>query len=56
LDVKLRNDLLYSEICSYILITIDDVTSCMYCDVHVGALNLLFKPGVTEVVSDPGRS
>jgi hypothetical protein len=30
------------------LITIDDVTSCMYCGVHVGAPGLLFKPGVTE--------
>jgi hypothetical protein len=56
LDVKLCNDLLYSDICSCILITIDDVTSCMYCGIHVGALGLLFKPGVTEVVSEPGQS
>jgi hypothetical protein len=37
-------------ICSYILFTIDDVTSCMYCGVHVGAPSLLLKLGVTEVV------
>jgi hypothetical protein len=28
---------LYYDIYSYILITIDNITSCMYCDVHVGA-------------------
>jgi hypothetical protein len=31
---------LYYDICSYILITIDNITSCMYCDVHVGAPGL----------------
>jgi hypothetical protein len=30
--------------CSYILFTIDDVTSCMYCGVHVGAPGLFLKP------------
>jgi hypothetical protein len=38
---------LYSHICSYILITIDDVISCMYYGVNVGAPGLLLKPGVT---------
>jgi hypothetical protein len=47
LDVKLCNNVLYSVIFSYILITIDDVTSCMYCGLHVGAPDLLLKPGVT---------
>jgi hypothetical protein len=55
LDVKLCNNALYSDICSYILITIDDVTSCMYYGIHVGAPRLLCKPGVTEVVSEPYR-
>jgi hypothetical protein len=41
---------LYSNICSYISITIDDVTSCMYCGVHVGALDLLLTPGVTRAL------
>jgi hypothetical protein len=45
-DIKLCNNVLYSDICSYIFITIDEVTSCMYCGVHVGAPSLLFKPGV----------
>jgi hypothetical protein len=30
------------------LITIDDVNSCMYCGVHVGAPGLLRKPSVIE--------
>jgi hypothetical protein len=34
--------------CSYILFTIDDITSCMYCGVHVGAPDLFLKPGVTS--------
>jgi hypothetical protein len=42
-------------ICSYILFTIDDVTSCMYCGIHVGAPGLLLKPGVTEVVEVRGN-
>jgi hypothetical protein len=33
--------------CSYISFTIDDITSCMYCGVHVGAPGLFLKPGVT---------
>jgi hypothetical protein len=33
--------------CSYILFTIDDVVSCMYCGIHVGALGLFLKLGVT---------
>jgi hypothetical protein len=33
--------------CSYILFTIDDVTSCMYCGIHVGAPDLFLKLGVT---------
>jgi hypothetical protein len=37
--------------CSYILFTIDDVTSCMYCGVHVGAPGLFLKPGVTLFTS-----
>jgi hypothetical protein len=41
------NNALYSDICSYILITIHDVTSCMYCGIHVGAPGLLLKPSVT---------
>jgi hypothetical protein len=53
-DVKLCNNVLYSDICSYILITIDDVTSCMYCGVHVGAAGLLLNPSVTEVVPKLG--
>jgi hypothetical protein len=52
-DVKLCTNALYSDICSYILITIDNVTSCMYCGIHVGAPGLLLKPGVKEVVSKP---
>jgi hypothetical protein len=52
LDVKLCNNAIYSDICSYILITIDDDISYMYCGVHVGAPGLLLKPGVTEVVSE----
>jgi hypothetical protein len=56
LDVKLYNNALYFDICSYILITIDYVTSCMYYGVHVGAPGLLLKPGVTEVVSEPYQS
>jgi hypothetical protein len=47
LDVKLCNNALYSDIRSYILITIADITSCMYCGVHVGAPGLLLKLGVT---------
>ena len=39
---------LYFDICFYILITIDDVTSCMYCGVHVGAPGLILKSGVTD--------
>jgi hypothetical protein len=39
LDVKVCNNALYSDICSYILITIDNV--------HVSAPYLLLKPGVT---------
>jgi hypothetical protein len=45
--VKLCNNTLYSDICCYILITINDVTSCIYCGIHVGAPGLLFKLGVT---------
>jgi hypothetical protein len=52
LDVKLCNNAIYSDICSYILITIDDDISYMYCGVDVGAPGLLLKPGVTEVVSE----
>jgi hypothetical protein len=44
-DDKLCNNVLYSDIFSYILITIDDITSCMYCHIHVGAPSLSFKPG-----------
>jgi hypothetical protein len=40
---------------SYILFTIDDITACMYCGVHVGAPSLFLKPGVTEVVDVRGR-
>jgi hypothetical protein len=47
-DVKLCNNALYSDISSNILITIADITSCMYCGVHVGAPSLLFNPGVTK--------
>jgi hypothetical protein len=48
--IQMINDVinaLYFDICSYILITIVDVTSCMYCGIHVGAPNLLLKLGVT---------
>jgi hypothetical protein len=38
---------LYYHICFYILIIIDDVISCMYCGVNVGAPDLLLKLGVT---------
>jgi hypothetical protein len=38
------------------LFTIDDVTSCMYCGVHVGAPGLFLKPGVTEVVETRGKA
>jgi hypothetical protein len=41
--------------CSYILFTIDDVTSCMYCGIDVGAPGLFLKPGVTEVVATHGK-
>jgi hypothetical protein len=41
--------------CSYILFTIDDITSCMYCGVHVGAPGLFLNLGVTEVVETRGR-
>jgi hypothetical protein len=41
--------------CSYILFTINDITSCMYCGVHVDALVLFLKPGVTEVVEMRGQ-
>jgi hypothetical protein len=33
--------------CSYILFTIDDIISCMYYGIHVGAPDLFLKPGVT---------
>jgi hypothetical protein len=55
LDVKLYNNVLYSDVYSYILITSDDITSSMYYGVYVGAPGLLLKPGVTEVVSEPYR-
>jgi hypothetical protein len=41
--------------CSYILFTIDDVTSCIYCGVHVGAPGLFLKLGVTELVEMWGK-
>jgi hypothetical protein len=44
------------EFCSYILFTIDDITSCMYCGIHVGAPGLFLKPGVTEVVETWGKT
>jgi hypothetical protein len=44
-DVIKRYTLIF---CSYILFTIDDITSCMYCGIHVGALGLFLKLGVTE--------
>jgi hypothetical protein len=37
--------------CTYILFTIDDVTSCMYCGMHVGAPGLFLKPGVRVTFS-----
>jgi hypothetical protein len=43
-DVIKRYTLIF---CSYILFTIDDVTSCMYCGIHVGAPGLFLKPGAT---------
>jgi hypothetical protein len=42
--------------CSYILFTFDDVTSCMYCGVHVGAPGLFLKLGVTKVVEMKGKT
>jgi hypothetical protein len=39
--------------CSYIFFTIDDITSCMYCCIHVGAPGLFFKPGVTSANTTP---
>jgi hypothetical protein len=38
-----------------IFLTIDDVTSCMYCGVHVGTPGLFLKSGVTEVVEMRGK-
>jgi hypothetical protein len=51
-DVIKRYTLIF---CSYVLFTIADVTSCMYCGVHVDAPGLFLKPGVTEVVETRGR-
>jgi hypothetical protein len=42
--------------CSYILFTIDDITSCMYCGVHVGAPGLFLQTGVAEVVETQGKT
>jgi hypothetical protein len=42
--------------CSYILFTIDDITSCMYCGIHVGAPSLSLKPGVIGVVEMRGKT
>jgi hypothetical protein len=33
--------------CSYILFTIDNVTSCMYCGIDVSAPSLFLRPGAT---------
>jgi hypothetical protein len=51
-DVIKRYTLIF---CSYILFTVDDITTCMYCGVHVGAPSLFLKPGVIEVVEVWGK-
>jgi hypothetical protein len=56
--IRIINDVIHAlcyDICCYILITIDDITSCMYYDVHVGAPGLLLKLSVIEVVSERCR-
>jgi hypothetical protein len=58
LDVKdlfwMLNDVIkcYTLIfCSYILFTIDNATSCMYCGIHVSAPGLFLRPGVTGTMA-----
>jgi hypothetical protein len=42
--------------CLYILFTIDDITSCMYCGVHVGAPGLFLKPGCDRGGGEVGET